>query len=528
MKTPISTRKRAVTPHYVSPNQLTIGGFETPFEQQLTSTNRWVLLSKHLPWDKIVKPYNAQFHSTEGRPPISGRVVLGALIIKHMLALTDRETIQQIQENVFMQYFLGYASFTNEAPFSPSLFVEIRERLNLEILSNINDIIIQHSFEKEQTFIRPNDVATTVISEHEDHNDADAPGSAKSNPSEGQIQSLPEIKETIPELKNEGKLLMDATVAPQNITFPTDLKLLNAARIKSEELIDKLYNPNIHQGEKPRTYRRVARKDFLNTAKKKGKTAKAIYKANGTQLRYLKRNLGHITDLLLAYKIQGIPTKLKQKNIDYLQTMELILHQQQELSTSQSHRVADRIVNLHQPHVRPIVRGKEGKKVEFGSKLQVSLVKGFAILNKLSWNNFNEGQWLQNSVENYRKRFGFYPEEVLADQIYCNRENRKWLKNLGIKLRAKPLGRPSAEALLNPVSPGERNPIEGKFGQAKVKYGLANIGAKLKSTSESWVATIILVLNLVNMTRLNVMRFIVNITDSIMQLCWPYLMRLSF
>lgn len=68
---------------------------------------------------------------------------------------------------------------------------------------------------------------------------------------------------------------------------------------------------------------------------------------------------------------------------------------------------------------------------------------------------------------------------------------------------AKPLGRPSKEALSNPVSPGERNPIEGKFGQAKVGYGLANIGAKLKTTSQSWIAAIVLVLNLVRLTRLN-------------------------
>jgi hypothetical protein len=90
----------------------------------------------------------------------------------------------------------------------------------------------------------------------------------------------------------------------------------------------------------------------------------------------------------------------------------------------------------------------------------------------------------------------------LADKIYCTRENRRRLKELSILLRAKPLGRPSKEALLNPVSPGERNPIEGKFGQAKVGYGLECIKAKLKATSESWIATITLVLNLVNLTRL--------------------------
>ena len=100
-------------------------------------------------------------------------------------------------------------------------------------------------------------------------------------------------------------------------------------------------------------------------------------------------------------------------------------------------------------------------------------------------------------VEKYKVRFGCYPRELLADKIYCTRFNRTWLKEKGIKLIAKPLGRPSA--VQNHVSPGERNPIEGKFGQAKTAYRLGHIKARLKNTSESWIASIILVLNLVKL-----------------------------
>jgi hypothetical protein len=93
-----------------------------------------------------------------------------------------------------------------------------------------------------------------------------------------------------------------------------------------------------------------------------------------------------------------------------------------------------------------------------------------------------------------------YPKEVLADKIYCTRENRKWLKEKNINLRAKPLGRPSScGALSNPVRPGERNPIEAKFGQAKTAYGMNRIKARLRKTSASWIASIVLVLNLVNL-----------------------------
>ena len=100
-------------------------------------------------------------------------------------------------------------------------------------------------------------------------------------------------------------------------------------------------------------------------------------------------------------------------------------------------------------------------------------------------------------MEHYHSREGSYPAKVLAEKIYCNRENRRWLKERGIKLAAQPFGRPSAEAVDNHQRPGERNPVEGKFGQAKLAYGLNNIRARLKETSESLIACTVLVLNLV-------------------------------
>jgi len=86
----------------------------------------------------------------------------------------------------------------------------------------------------------------------------------------------------------------------------------------------------------------------------------------------------------------------------------------------------------------------------------------------------------------------------MADQIYGTRANRELLKSLQIKLHTKPLGRPPAVKQEH-IRAGERNPIEGKFGQAKIKYGLNRIRARLKETSQSWIASIFLVLNLVNL-----------------------------
>jgi len=474
-------KSRASKQQYVSPHQLNLAGFESPFANQLVSTNRWVILAGKIPWDTLVSTYNRQLgNKFTGAGSINPRVAIGAIIIKHLCNISDRETILQIQENMYMQYFIGYSSFSNEAPFDASLFVDIRKRLTLEHINEINEKIlgIVNKAEAEKADNNNDNDQGTVkveLSRESSDNVADAADNTDSGPA------------------NDGSLLMDATACPQDIAYPTDLNLLSDAREKSEELIDWLQEHVTTA--KPRTYREVARKKYLRTAQKKKKTKREIRNAIREQLQYLKRNIGSIHKLLA--QLNTIP--LSDKQYKYLLVIQTLYEQQKYMYDHKVHSVEHRIVSIHQPHVRPIVRGKTNANVEFGSKIQVSLVKGVAFLDELSWDAFNEGTRLIQSVEKYKVRFGFYPKEVLADKIYCTRENRKWLKGNDIKLRAKPLGRPSSNgALSNPVRPGERNPIEGKFGQAKTAYGMNRVKARLSQTSESWIASIVLVLNLIN------------------------------
>ena len=260
--------------------------------------------------------------------------------------------------------------------------------------------------------------------------------------------------------ENRGRVIFDASVGPQDIAYPTDLDLLSDAREKTEELIDKLSHPLLHE-KKPRTYRQVARRRYLLTAKKKVKSKNEIRKAVESQLRFVRRNLNYINNLLDS--CPDFP--LKHKDQKYLQVIHTLYDQQKQMHKNRQHSVEDRIVSIHQPHVRPIVRGKVQAKVEFGAKIHISVIDGITFLDELSWDAFNEGSHMMKYVENYRRRFRCYPRALLADQIYCTRVNRAALKEKGIKLIAKPLGRPSA--VPNHVKPGERNPVEGKFGQAK-------------------------------------------------------------
>lgn len=468
-----SVKKCAPTPDFVSQNQLIFDGFESPFAKNLNSKNRWVILAKLIPWDEICNIYlKAVPKHTTGRPRLSPRVVLGSIIIKHLCDTDDRETCSQISENIYMQHFLGYSSFSDEPPFDPSLFVTFRKLLTLDVVNQINEKIV---------------ALKTKLEEDQDQDNSDS-DSKRENP-------------------NRGTVLMDATACPQDIAYPTDLNILNDAREKSEMLIDILYQKELH-GKKPRTYREKARTVYLNTAQKKSKTGKIIRKGVGQQLRYLKRNINHIGGLLDKY--YGIP--LKKKELKYWYAIQLLYDQQQEMFETKTKSCPDRIVSIHQPHVRPIVRGKSQAKVEFGAKIHCSMIDGITFLDELNWNAFNEGSHLMNYVGLYKKRFGCYPKNLLVDKIYSTRENRKMLKEIGVNLVGKPLGRPSLAAQIV-LSPGERNPIEGKFGQAKTGYGLDRIKARLQDTSESWIASIFLVLNLVKLAGVALQWIIVAILE---------------
>jgi hypothetical protein len=306
---------------------------------------------------------------------------------------------------------------------------------------------------------------------------------------------------------NKGKLIVDATIAPSNIKYPTDLDLLNDSREISEKLIDKLYLKGLFE-HKPRTYRQKARQDFLNVIKKKRKSKKALCKGIRKQLQYLRRNLTHLDQMLAVFKDQ--PDALSEREIELLEVIRKIYAQQKEMYINQRHTVKDRIVSIHQPYIRPMVRGKANAEVEFGAKISVSVVAGYVFLDRLKWDAYNENMDLVDQVNRYRQRFGYYPAVVIADGIYGTRDNRSYLEEHGIRFSGKKLGRPPKEISaiawemerLRILEQGERNEVEGKIGTAKTRYGLGKVLARTKETSENWIAMALLSMNMATALRL--------------------------
>ena len=483
--------------------QLSIAEFHVPFGGTLDPNNRWVVFSSLMPWEELEETYAPQFSPTTGAPAKSVRLAFSALFIKLRLGLTDEETVEQIRENAYMQFFLGFAGYSSKAPFDPSMMVHFRKRFAEKDLKRINELIAE----------RGKAMVLEAMSKFEDDdNNIDDPGADD----ETQISIDDFIKPADwPEGKNWGTLSIDASCTPADITYPTDLKLLNEARESTERIIDDLcdHHSNLRK-HKPRYDRGRARAAFLVVAKQKKPRRRKIKAAIRHQLDYLQRNLDAIDTLIAS------GARLSALKVHWWQKLLVIseLHRQQTiLLYAKTRSMPDRIVNLVQRHVRPIVRGKARAAVEFGAKISVSVRNGFAFLHRISWDPYNESEDLIPQAIKYKQEHGCYPERICADRIYINTKNRNFCSRNKIRLSGKRLGRPPMNPEVNAAHKEQlsadqrrRNEVEGVFGSGKRKYSLQLIMARLPKGAETSISMAFLVMCAEKILRLLCLFFIAN------------------
>lgn len=502
---------------YNSQNQIKLEFFKTEFESKLDRNNRWVKLASELNFDEMAKIYYRGMNKDFGAPGKDARLVIGAIIIKFKLKLSDEETIEQIRENPYLQYFVGYNEFSSKTPFDSSLFVKIRERMGKDKFDEFNQIIISEAEERKQKHINSKS-KTESKKDKNTKNDSEQDVTEDSGIKSQSEETTPHQTES---KSHSGKLIVDATVADQYIKYPTDIGLLNEAREKAEEIIDELY-PKSNLEKKPRTYREKARKNYMSISKKRRKSEKEIRKAIRKQLGYLGRDLRSIEQMLDSITERGFPISYKYQRLYWI--VQHLYNQQLEMYINRSHKCSDRIISIHQPHVRPIVRGKTPNRTEFGAKLGVGLCNGYSTVHKISWDAYDEGTDLIKQVEEYKKMHSYYPEVVIADTKYGTKDNRKKLKDLGIRYSGTSLGRKpketeenkeilKADKKLKKQESGTRNQIEGKFGQGKNGYNLNQIRARRMDTSESWICSIFFVMNIIQLIKDNIFVLILRIEN---------------
>ena len=392
--------------------QLSFVDFNESCGMQLDHDNEWILHASRLPWKAWEALYAALFPAKIGNVAKPCRMVLGSLILQMRMGFSDRELVNQIQQNPYFQYFVGLKAFQHDAPFVPTLLVEWRKRLDVHFLVKANDILCD---------------AMPGLSLYR--------GGGKK--------------------RRHGTLvatqICDATVAPQNIRFPQDTSLLNEARVKLEDMID--FFCGKYGLEKPRTYRKVAHKEYLTFAKSKKPSADKVRAAVKAQLSYVRRDLEYID----SFMRQGYaPDK---KYADNIITIHRLYEQQKYMFDSNVHKVDNRIVSISQPYVRPIMRGKANRPTEFGAKLHLSI-----------------------------------DERGFGKQI-C--------KEHGIRISGPRLGRPPSDARVikrdrktAAVDKIDRIEIERYFSIAKRRNGMGLITKKREDTSLSTIAMSVLVTNI--------------------------------
>jgi hypothetical protein len=415
-----------------------------PFGGKLDAENRWMRLSRALPWDELEKMY-ASYFSTEGRPGKDSRLINGLLIAKHLLDVSDEEVVQWLYENPYLQYLCGFESFVVTKLVDPSTLTNMRKRLGNEYWKRF----------------------------------------------EGEVVALLEKKKLI----KRREQMVDATVCSSHIAYPTDTGLLETCRtwvVKQIKTIAKATGVK----EKIRTYARKARQVFLRFQKKRKHTKREVRRVRKQLLQFVRRNMKQLERIIEHAQRQG--DEIGARMHERITVIRKILEQQTTLYREKTTHIAQRIVSLHRPEVRPIVRGKSGKEVEFGPKVSVSYVDGYGFLDIFSHDAYHEGNELPQNIEQHTKRFGAAPRAVIADKLYGTRENRKIALAAGIRMSVVPLGRKQRGRRETWVQrkQRERSKIEGLFGTLKTKYGLERLRYRSAEGEEQNIRLSLLAMNL--------------------------------
>lgn len=405
----------------------------SPYSGQIDRDNRWIKLSGLVPWEEMDTIYRRYFEDSKHTIIKCSRLILGLMLGQMLLELGDRPIVEYFHENPYFQYFCGQNTFvvkSKKAIIHHSLLSKRRKRLGKAYVAQ---------FERE----------------------------------------------VLEALKQKGlikgrKLILDATVFPANITYPNDVKLLNTVREYLCKTILDVKNTCDPKG-RIRTVRRTARKVYLNFQKTNRKSTSFIRNTRNKMIRYVRRNIRQLETVL--ERAHGLKSWQRKQIEARLCVAKEILAQQIHMATTRGRHVANRIVSFYSPDVRPMVRGKEGKAVEFGPKAHVALVDGYAFLDDAQYDSFHEGIQLEASLNHHEDRFQKQPDLVLADQLYANRKNRALLEDKGIDHAFKRMGRPPNESQEDKrhhrrqfkQKQGQRNHVEATFGHLKGRFNLDKI-----------------------------------------------------
>lgn len=390
-----------------------------------------------IPFDQLASTIPLPKHCQSGKgckPWFDVKGGLALLFLKHYLGLSDALLIHRINTDWSLQYFCG---------------------IQLQVTEIIKDTNLPSWWR-------------TYIGSHLD------------------IDSMQKIFANYwkLEISNSTFSSEDATCYESRISFPTPAKLLWDCCHKTYLSYNDIKK---QMGQRQSRCNYVKwKKEFLSYQKTKKKTKRAEKKLLKKLLKFLFRLLQLHKELI---EKKGIELSLKQKA--QMLTITKVYEQQHSKVYGQVEQIKDRIVSLSKPYIRPIVRGKETKSVEFGAKVNKLQVGGISFIEHFSYDAFNEGTRLENCIGLHRKLFGKCTHHS-ADKIYATNANRKYchkkiITNFEPKGKQKAQHIEQSKIMRNALNKERGTRLEGSFGNEKNHYLLQKVNARNAITEKCWI-----------------------------------------
>jgi len=387
-----------------------------------------------IPWDKMVKALGLKDYQKGPQSIFSPMGKLALMFLKHYALCSDEKLIEQLNANIHYQMFCDIV-------IPPGSGLK-----NYKIVSEIRcDIARKLDIKKLQK----------ILADH------------------WKVY-----------LSNRDSVVFDATCYESYIRFPTDVKLLYETVLWNHRQLKKL--SKLSSTRTPRTKLKKWKKEYSSYSKSRRPSKKARRSVTRGLLKLLRKIDGCIDEIIInpAYKL--VP-KYEQKR----ETTKKIL-KQQWAKFYEEEKIKDRIVSLDKPYLRPIVRGKEIKKVEFGAKVNKLQIDGISFIEHLSFDAFNEGRRLQSGVEESRRLMNKEVKILGADAIYATNANRTYATKNNIKTDFKRKGRAGKHKehysqLAKMITKQRASALEGSFGTEKEHFLLNRIKARTELTEKLWI-----------------------------------------
>lgn len=426
----------------------------TPF---LDKNDKLYKIAQALDWVSLSDKLGRFYCFDNGRPTKSSRAKVGLLILKHLYQISDEEAVNTLKCNFYAHYLCGVSVEESKDFIDPTSLVKFRKKIGLEGIKIIEQEV---------------------------------------------LNTLKRAK-----LLKGRKLVCDTTVVPSNIAYPTDVSLLERVRQKAIKYLEaaKEFGAQTY-----RTYKRTAKKVFMQYQKIRHHTIKSRRRTQKRIRQFAERNVKQLKEALAAIKetacntcdsaitaLDKVKDKFVQESQSFLDTAFSILSQQKEIYKGLS--VKERLVSVEQPHIRPMVRGKYPIEVEFGPKILLNLKNDFLFLEDLRFNNVSDSQLLDRAIEGYQERFDNLPTQLATDRGFWSPGNYILAQDYGIskiaienKGKSSHLkGKPFRERLRR-----LRCSIEARISLAKRKFGLDRIRYSIDSGEEIWIRLGLISMNL--------------------------------